>query len=428
MSSVRQFPQETIPLPDAIGRYFEVSLYLLAFTGFGTLASTGGLDTPTTLLVCGALLFRGYLLIKRQTLQIPERWTTVLTVTYVGFYLVDYFFLSGGFLTATVHLVLFVMVVRLFTAQRDRDHYFIAIIAFLMVLAAAVLTVDSIFLAAFAGFLVVAVVTVILMEMNHAARKASIQSKETSDARAYRHMAMSLASASPIIVLFILLGAAVIFFALPRFSAGYLSAYAPSSQLTTGFSDQVEIGSIGQIQQSSAVVMHIKIDGDRAGAYDLKWRGVTLSDFNGRTWSHPHLRDQITRQSNGVFPLNGRLSRTIPSRREQTIHYQVLLEPFGSNVFFLAPTALTLQGNYRAIAIDSGGAVFNLDLEHSVERYEATSLITHDDAPRTLSERVSAEMLAVDLRLPAMLDPRIPVLAEQVSASVPDNYDKALAV
>jgi transglutaminase-like putative cysteine protease len=428
MPSVRQFPHETIPLRDAIGRYFEVALYLLAFTGFGTLASTGGLDVPTTLLVCSALLFRGYLLAKRETLQVSERWTTILTIAYVGFYLIDYFYLSGGFLTATVHLVLFVMVVRMFSAQRDRDHYFIAIIAFLMVLAAAVLTVDSIFLAAFAGFLLVAVVTVILMEMNHAARKASIQSKETSDARAYRHMAMSLASASPVIVLFILMGAAAIFFVLPRFSAGYLSAYAPSNELTTGFSDRVQLGSIGTIQQSSAVVMHIKIDGDRTGAYDLKWRGVSLSEFDGRTWSTPHLRDRITPQSNGEFHLNTRLSRAAPSPREQTIHYQVLLEPFGSNVFFLAPTALTLRGNYRAIAIDSGTAVFNLDLEHSVERYEATSLITRDDAPRVLSERVSPEMLAPDLRLPAMLDPRIPLLAEQVSASATDNYNKALAV
>ena len=427
MSAAGQFSRDTIPLPVAIGKYFEIALYLLAFTGFGTLASTGGLDVPTILLVSGALLFRGYLLIEQKTPRISERWTTILTIVYIGFYLVDYFFLSGGFLNATVHLVLFVMVMRLFSAQRDRDHYFIAIIAFLMVLAAAVLTVDSIFLAAFAGFLLVAVVTVILMEMKHAAGKASIQSKETTDARAYRHMAMSLSGASPIIVLLILLGAAVIFFVLPRFSAGYLSAYAPGNEFTTGFSDHVRLGSIGAIQQSRAVVMHIKIDGDRTGAYDLKWRGVALSDFDGRTWSNPHLRDPLARQSNGVFPLNTRLA-SATSRREQMIHYEVLLEPIGSNVFFLAPTALTLQGNYRAIAVDSGDAIFNLDLEHPVERYAATSVITLDDAPRRLSERFSPEMLTADLRLPSMLDSRIPVLAGQISASAPDGYHKAMAV
>src|SRR6266568_8599940 len=156
---------ETIPLSVAIRRYFEVALYLLAFTGFGTLASTGGLDLTTTLLVCGAFLLRGYFLLHGRTLRISERWTTLLTMAYIAFYLVDYFFLSASFLSATVHLVLFVMVMRLFSAQRDRDQYFIAVIAFLMVLAAAVLTVDSTFLLAFAAFMLVAVVTFILMEM-----------------------------------------------------------------------------------------------------------------------------------------------------------------------------------------------------------------------------------------------------------------------
>ena len=48
------------------------------------------------------------------------------------------------------------MVVRLFSSKRDRDYYFLAVIAFLMVLAAAVLTVDSSFLLAFAAFMLMA--------------------------------------------------------------------------------------------------------------------------------------------------------------------------------------------------------------------------------------------------------------------------------
>ena len=48
-----------VTLAAAIRRYFEVVLYLLIFTGFGTLASTGTLDLPIVVLVSGALLFRG---------------------------------------------------------------------------------------------------------------------------------------------------------------------------------------------------------------------------------------------------------------------------------------------------------------------------------------------------------------------------------
>ena len=419
----------TIPLPVAIERYFEVAIYLLVFTGFGCLASTGGLDIATVFLVGSALLFRGYLLGTRRALVVSERWTTALTLGYVAFYLADYFLITGSFLSATVHLVLFVMVVRIFSAHRDRDYYFLSIIAFLMVLAAAVLTVDSIFLLAFAGFMLVAVVTFILMEMRHAAGKATIHSKDTTDARAYRHMAFSLAGTSPGLVLLILLGAAGIFFILPRISAGYLSAYAPGKELSTGFSDHVQLGQIGEIQQSSSVVMHIQIDGDRGGEYDLKWRGVTLSLFDGRSWSNPHGQYLAPRLPGGGFLLAGAELGGLPRRKAHSIHYRVLMEPVGTNVFFLAPTPRLLEGTYRIVSMDGGGGVYDLDPEHPVNLYEASSIISQPD-PRDLraaSAPYPPEILLNYLQLPAV-DTRIPKLAEQITASFDNNYDKAMAV
>src|SRR5215470_8104560 len=153
MAQAQFQPGGNVTLPAAIERYFQVSLYLLVLTGFGTLASTGTLDAPAVLLVGMALLVRGYLLAKHAEVQIPPQWVNRLTLAYIAFYAADCFMLSGSFLTATVHLVLFGMVIRLFSVQKDRDHYMLAVLSFLMVLAAAVLTVDSVFLIAFAGFM-----------------------------------------------------------------------------------------------------------------------------------------------------------------------------------------------------------------------------------------------------------------------------------
>src|SRR5271156_1366417 len=154
-------------MASAIERYFNVALYLLVLTGFGTLASTGGLDLPAVVLVGLALALRGFQLLTRREFVIRERWTNILTLIYVFVYLVDYFFVSRGFLGATVHLVLFLIVVRQFSLQKTRDHYMLAALSFGMVLAAAVLTVGSVFLFSFAGFLLLAVVTFVLMEMRH---------------------------------------------------------------------------------------------------------------------------------------------------------------------------------------------------------------------------------------------------------------------
>ena len=123
-----------ITMAMAIERYFNVALYLLVLTGFGTLASTGGLDLLAVVVVGCALIIRGYHLITHQQFTIPERWTTYLTLLYVAIYFADYFLVSGSFLVATVHLVLFGMVIRLFSLQRARDHFMLAVLSFLMVL------------------------------------------------------------------------------------------------------------------------------------------------------------------------------------------------------------------------------------------------------------------------------------------------------
>src|SRR5207245_3912762 len=150
-------------LPRAIERYFEVALYLMVLTVFATLAQTGQLDPITVLLVIGALTVRGYLLIRRQALVLSEQRTKHLTVAFAMWYLTDFFYISGTFLGATVHLVLALMVVRLFSARRDRDFVLLGILSFVLVLVASVLTVDRTFLLEFFVFMIVAVAAFFLV-------------------------------------------------------------------------------------------------------------------------------------------------------------------------------------------------------------------------------------------------------------------------
>ncbi len=411
----------------AIDRYFEVALYLLVFVGFGTLASTGGLDNITVVLVSAALLFRGYVVVTSRKSLIPDRWTTPLTLIYSAFYVVDYLVISRTFLYATVHLVLFVMVLRLFSARRDRDYYFLAVLSFLMLLAASVLTVDSTFLFALAGFMLVAVVTFILMEIRSATARASIQCKPTEDLRIVRQMGWWLAVAAPGFVTFMLAIGAAIFFVLPRVSTNYLSAYAPSTGIATGFSDRVQLGQIGEIQQSGATVMHIQIEGDTRGAFDLKWQGVTLNLFNGTSWSNPH-EQHFVRRLGGRFLLSvNELKKSVPP---SVIHYRVLMEPIASSVFFLAPIPLSLQGNYRVVSMDTGGAVFDPDPERPVNSYDAISNIARPvaDDLRTASQDYPPDVLLTNLQLPGAMDRRIARLAEQVTANQNNSYDKAATI
>ena len=431
---------DVIPLPQAINKYFELSLYLLVWMGFGTLASTGSLDLPTVLLVSLALAFRGYLLAEKRLFVISERWTTPLTIAYFVFYAADYFLLSRAFLAATVHLVLFAVVVRTFSLRRDRDYTMLAVLAFLMVLASAVLTVDSVFLLFFAGFMLMAVATFILMEMRRSGRAAKFQARHSNDAHEHRHLAFSLARMTPTLVVMILVGAAAVFFLLPRMSAGYLGGYSFGTDLSTGFSDRVQLGQIGQIQQSNTVVMHIQITGDTRGQYELHWRGVALTNFDGKNWSNPREQYVLQREADGAFsvplysqgipPVYGAI-RQAPGTRPHLIHYRVLQEPIGTNVFFLAPWGRRVMGAYRALAVDAGGAVYDLDNQRAISVYEADSDIARQSPAQLRAAGNSLpEFTTSYLQLPPVLDPRISQLAAQISASASasNNYDKATAI
>jgi transglutaminase-like putative cysteine protease len=418
-----------IPMAQAIERYFDVALYLLVLSGFATLASTGGIDPPSVALVGLALALRGYQLLTRREFVIPEPWVTLLTLICVFLYLADYFFLSRSFLTASVHLVLFTMVVRLFSLQKTRDHYTLAVLSFLMVLASAVLTVGSVFLFSFAIFLLVAVVTFVLMEMRHSVGAEQTSAQDPRTAFPAQRMAYGLVAIAPVLMLMIMAGSFVIFFLLPRISSHYLSAYTPTSDVSTGFTDRVQLGRIGQIQQSSTVVMHIEIQNDTRGAYDLKWRGIALSKFEDNVWSNSYEQIQLHPTADGSYRLAPLLDPNVAAKPGgRSIHYRVLMEPLGTNVFFLAERPQTLKGNFRQITMDGGGAVYDLDTDHPITRYEADSQLSEVDSDDLrLAANIAPSSMGKYLELPP-LDIRISKLAEEITAKSPSNYDKAVAL
>ncbi|HTW30290.1 MAG TPA: DUF3488 and transglutaminase-like domain-containing protein [Candidatus Sulfotelmatobacter sp.] len=417
------------PLAEALDFYFELALYLLVVIGFSTLAETGGLDWPSVFVMFAALAVRGFFLWKRQPIAISERITTPLTLLYFGFVAIDYFFLSRGFLPATVHLALFAVIVRMFSLRRERDRIMLAILAFLMVLASAVLTVDSLFLISFALFMLVAVATFILAEMRRSLQSATVMPPPNDPERG--RFAFSLARVAPALVVMIVVCATVLFLLLPRRSAGYLGEYSFGTDFSSGFSDHVQLGQIGRIQQSNAVVMHVQIDGDRSGRYSLHWRGVALGDFDGRTWSKPRQQFPLQRLDDGfaIPKIGGATPGADGNVRAQLVHYRVLMEPIGTNVFFLAPWARAVNGNYQLLVADAGGAVYDSDMQHSISRYEAESDISTPSAAelRSAGADYPAEVRETYLRLPR-LDPRVARLAEQVTATGSDNFDKASAL
>ncbi len=160
--------------------------------------------------------------------------------------------------------MLFAIVVRLFSASTTRDYLFLTMMAFTSMLAAAILTVDTVFLAFFFVFLMLAVSTFVGLEMWRSAQGTVTPPVESGTSAAQRlHNALGLTSAG--IAFGSLAIGAVIFFLLPRFNSGYMSGFNLQPTLISGFSDDVELGEIGEIKKSSEVVMRISVEGGNRG-------------------------------------------------------------------------------------------------------------------------------------------------------------------
>jgi protein-glutamine gamma-glutamyltransferase len=429
--------QRTAPALPAIERYFQVSLFLLLITGFITLAATGKLDLFSVAFVLAAFAIRAVHLVRNRQVVISERWTSALTLVYVLIYAVDYFAISHDFVAATVHLVLFGMVVKIFSVRRDRDLLYLGVLSFLMILAASVLTVNTAFLAGFGLFLLVAIATFASFEMRRAAHIADTVETSNSSAQGSRGLARINTSLSRMALglgVAIMLGASVLFFALPRISGGYLGAFARGSDPVSGFRDSIQLGQIGRIQQSSQVVMHLQISGEHSG-FDGKLRGSILTRFDGRTWSDAPRYMNVMSSPAGRYDLSNEALAADPYLERAANHktivmpYRVMMEPTMSSVLFLAKGTLQLDGSFRQIAYDSAQSYINLDGNHPANTYWAVANITPAD-PNGLREagiEYPARITGRYLQLPP-LDPRIPTLARNITANARTPYDKARAI
>ncbi len=454
MDPAGQISVESLPAHlSAIRRHFEISLYFLLLTGVLTLVSTGKLDLVTIFVLPAAMLFKGYRWWHDQGPEISNRVATWLTVAYFVFFPFDLWIISRmlavgaqnpglyAALLATVHLMLFATIVRLYSATTTRDYLFLTMMAFTSMLAAAILTVDTVFLAFFFIFLGLAVSTFVALEMWRSAQGAVTRPMESGTAAAEQlHNALGITSVA--IAVGALAVGGVIFLILPRFSGGYMSGLNMQPTLISGFSDDVELGEIGEIKKNSMVVMRVTVDGGLEAAHGVRWRGVALTKFDGKRWyNDPHEPTTLTPPGDGGwFQLNA--PDAAAAKNATPIHYTVLLEPIGSTALFFANEPETVRGRFTEdtgrgpfsqrrtyLLKDFTGSVFNPYHSYARMEYEANSLVP---MPPPASVRQAGTVYPDSIRdtylqMPS-LDPRIPELAKQITAQENNPYDKARSI
>src|SRR5262245_20529633 len=281
--------------------YFRLTSYALVATAFAALAVTGELDAVSILLYTVAISASLYADVRGVTRYRVREWMwRVLALGYVPFVFVDADFISTRII-ALVHLTLFVSAVKLFQQKRDRDWFFLYLIAFFQMLLAAGLTFNASFVASLCVYIFFFVSTLAAFEIRRARREVVSNGEEVLSKGGKRNLRARLprgetgnirggdstltkpraAGAQPRTRLWYLVGAAAaelvivvavalpLFFMIPRAGANAFGSGFGEAVAMTGFSNTVELGNLAKIKTSSRVVMRVKLD--RTPPHLLRW-------------------------------------------------------------------------------------------------------------------------------------------------------------
>jgi transglutaminase-like putative cysteine protease len=411
----------------SVERFFQLSVLGLVTSGYLAVAGSGYLDRPTILLTGIGLLLRALLVTGVVRIKFSDNLIALVTAAYIAFYPVDYFFVSRTFLQATVHLVFFLAVVKILSARTNRDYLYTAAIAFLEILAAAILSASLNFFFFLGIYLLCAIAAFTSAEIRRAMQKPHQIARS-----GLRRFHPRLAGLAVFVTFGILVLTGGLFFLLPRSANATLSHLISHRIHVPGFSNEVTLGQIGEIKNDSSAVMHVRPDS--AGFPDgLKWRGVGLSDFDGKRWSNPPLETKTVRLDNGWTLVTDR------PRIGNRIFYHVTLNAVDSEALFVAGVPEQLRTEYPGLP----SVRRDVEAENEVVRGPNDSLRLRFTPPDNFRYAVSsvlddgvspAEHAALSpdarehyLRL-RQLDPRVRELAENVTAGWFTQLDRARAI
>src|SRR5215467_7020992 len=159
-------------------RYFQLSCHVLMITAFFALAFTGRLDAPAILIFSVGLAISVIRTIKGLPPPLSARGAFLLSCAYILFFLVDSAAVSRSFIPASIHLVLFLQLVKVYQEKTDKDYFYLIVLSFLQILAASSLTIDMSFVATLFLFLVALISTLMSFDMYRSERKTTAQSQQ----------------------------------------------------------------------------------------------------------------------------------------------------------------------------------------------------------------------------------------------------------
>lgn len=269
--------------------YFKLSSYAVVFCGALALVVSDGIGLLVMLGFTLALFFAFKFEDTRR--QLSERLGLVLTIFSLPLFYFDWLLLKAEFSSeragaATLaHLILWLCVLKLWQKKSDRDWIFLYLISFFEILLAAGLSISPLFLVVLILYLLFSICTVIAFEIRKTKRAVKILAANSPKVVKKKLSAWRLPLAAGGVLSLIALLAVPLFFMMPRVGGAGFGRENGGLTGMVGFSENVTLGKIGDLQKNNQVVMRIRVE-EPIARHNLRWRGVALDTFDNRSWNN----------------------------------------------------------------------------------------------------------------------------------------------
>jgi protein-glutamine gamma-glutamyltransferase len=418
-----------------------LSSVLLATTAFSGLVFSQSvplwLAFPTVIILMISMLHAGgVLFVRRAMAQVtvsPTLWNVLLIGSFV-ILLIDLTVVSRDLLPAGIHFLVVLLDIKLLTLQQRRDYRHLYAISLMAILAAAALTTDAWYVPVFLLYLLAAVWTLLLYHLTQETGETPAVVPLSSTAACFMtspgritQRFFWLTNGTAVLTITLTLA---IFFLIPRMGAGILQKTSGEALRTTGFSDRVDLGTMGSVKQDPQIVMRVELPDQPAVEKDrLYLRGLAYDQYNGQSWSHSGTRRRsLSLVADGTF-LTPPAGNRLPDSQSLSFRQDILLEALDTAVLFAAPFAELVSGEFLTVQTDAMSGLHLPFPPSSRIRYSVTS-----QAPRLSADERIASILAYPdsirshyLQVPVGSE-QVADLAYRVSQQATTPFERTLAI
>lgn len=327
--------------------YMATVTYFMALLGLYSLTLVEPIERGFIFFTAAAVFTSLFLNLKKTRIM-PSGFYNLLALAVFLLFTVYYFSSirdMGDIIVTASRFLAVLLAIKLFDLNANRDYIIVYGAVFFLILAAAASTVSLVFFPLLVLFIIGAIFAMITVNLKKEFEKRGL-SKAGPPAGLFDipfFLSLTTVTVVSIAVTFIL------FFLIPRMETGFFERKTLNAVKVTGFSDTVELGSMGAVKKDHTVVMRVEFQGGKKPARPVYLRGAVLEDYDGFTWRRGARPKRLVRGKDGFFKFK-RSSGPLVEQR-------ILLEPLSTEVIFAAKSPVMLSAGFPNLWRDSAGAL-----------------------------------------------------------------------